>query len=67
MMHPTEPPPPDETIKKIRGILDTQKLPSSLLGIVCQSGLSTLVNKLSDTVQIPYAQLPGFGQSTGAY
>lgn len=66
MPHPTEPLPFDQTIKKIRGVLDVQNLPSPLLGIVCGSGLSTLVNKLSDAVQIPYSQLPGFGQSTGA-
>lgn len=66
MPHPTDPLPFDETIKKIRGVLDAQKRPTPLLGIVCGSGLSTLVNKLSDTVQIPYSQLPGFGQSTGA-
>jgi len=66
MTHPTEPLPFDETIKKIRGVLDARKLPSPLLGIVCGSGLSTLVSKLSDTVQIPYAELPGFGQSTVA-
>ncbi|KAH0831122.1 nucleoside phosphorylase domain-containing protein [Lanmaoa asiatica] len=64
MSHPTAPLPFDETIKKIRGVLDARKLPSPVLGIVCGSGLSTLVNKLSDTVQIPYSQLPGFGQST---
>ncbi|KAF8452462.1 hypothetical protein L210DRAFT_3518695 [Boletus edulis BED1] len=66
MTHSTEPLPFDETIKRIRGVLDAQKLPTPVLGIVCGSGLSTLVNKLSDTVQIPYSQLPGFGQSTVA-
>lgn len=66
MTYSTEPLPFDETIKKIRDVLDAQNLPSPLLGIVCGSGLSTLVNKLSDVVQIPYGQLPGFGQSTGA-
>ena len=66
MTYPTVPLPFDETIKKIRGVLEERKLPSPLLGIVCGSGLNTLVNKLSDTVQIPYPQLPGFGQSTGA-
>jgi len=62
--HPTELLPFDETIKKIRGVLAERGLPSPLLGIICGSGLSTLVNKLSDTVKIPYSELPGFGAST---
>jgi len=66
MTHPTEPLPFDETIQNIRRVLDERELSTPLLGIVCGSGLSTLVSKLSDTVQIPYTQLPGFGQTTGA-
>lgn len=57
----------DETIKVIQAILEEQKLPSPLLGIVCGSGLSTLADKLSNTVRIPYSQLPGFGESTGTH
>ncbi|KAF9224840.1 hypothetical protein BS17DRAFT_669016, partial [Gyrodon lividus] len=65
MSHPTaEPLPFDETIKKIQTVLEEQKLPSPLLGIVCGSGLSTLVKRISGTVQIPYSGLPGFGKST---
>ena len=52
MTHPTEPLPFDETIQNIRRVLDERELSIPLLGIVCGSGLSTLVSKLSDTVQI---------------
>ncbi|KAG9313773.1 nucleoside phosphorylase domain-containing protein [Chiua virens] len=64
MTYGAEPLPFGEAIKKIQGVLEERHLPNPLLGIVCGSGLSTLVNRLSDAVQIPYAQLPGFGQST---
>lgn len=47
-----------------------QRLPPRLLkptvGIVCGSGLSTLANSLRDVVIVPYADLEGFGTSTGA-
>lgn len=46
-----------------------QRLPARLLkptvGIVCGSGLSTLANSLRDVVIVPYADLEGFGTSTG--
>ncbi|KAF8842789.1 hypothetical protein BDN67DRAFT_307967 [Paxillus ammoniavirescens] len=65
MSHPTADPLPfEETIKKIRSVLEERKLPTPLLGIVCGSGLSTLVKRISDTVQVPYSELPGFGKST---
>jgi len=35
------------------------------IGIVCGSGLSTLVSSLKDVVLLPYSQLEGFGDSTG--
>ncbi|KIJ63598.1 hypothetical protein HYDPIDRAFT_92325 [Hydnomerulius pinastri MD-312] len=67
MSHPTSAPLPfDETLSKIRRILTEKQLPSPLLGIVCGSGLSTLASRLHDVVQVPYADLPGFGDSTVA-
>ena len=35
------------------------------VGIVCGSGLSTLAESMHDVVKVPYAKLPGFGESTG--
>lgn len=44
-------------------------LPANLqkprVGIVCGSGLSGLVEILREVVTIPYANIPGFGESTG--
>lgn len=44
-------------------------LPESLrkpqYGIVCGSGLSTLVESLTDVVKVPYLSLDGFVNSTG--
>lgn len=34
-------------------------------GIVCGSGLSTLVDSLTDVVKVPYLSLAGFVNSTG--
>jgi purine-nucleoside phosphorylase len=35
------------------------------IGIVCGSGLSTLVSSLRDVVEVPYTALEGFAKSTG--
>ena len=40
-------------------------LKSPKVGIVCGSGLSTLAESLRDVQYIPYADLQGFGKSTG--
>lgn len=37
------------------------------VGIVCGSGLSTLVEGMRDVVQVPYERLEGFGRSTGEF
>jgi len=46
-----------------------QRVPQHLrppkVGIICGSGLSTLAESLTDTVYVPYGELPGFGISTG--
>jgi len=34
------------------------------IGIVCGSGLSTLVSSLRDVVEVPYTALEGFAKST---
>jgi purine-nucleoside phosphorylase len=45
------------------------KLPEHLrkprIGIVCGSGLNTLVSSLRDVVEVPYHTLEGFARSTG--
>lgn len=43
-----------------------QKLIQPKIGIVCGSGLSTLAASFTDTVYVPYGEIPGFGLSTGA-
>lgn len=35
------------------------------IGIVCGSGLSTLVSSLRDVFEVPYTALEGFAKSTG--
>lgn len=46
-------------------------LPANLqkprVGIVCGSGLSGLVEIFREVVTIPYANIPGFGESTGSF
>jgi purine nucleoside phosphorylase len=49
-------------------ILDSllpENLRKPLVGIVCGSGLSGLVESFKDVVKIPYEKLPGFAKSTG--
>jgi len=47
----------------------TQQVPSNLLppllGVICGSGLSGLVNSLKDVHIVPYDKIPGFSKSTG--
>lgn len=42
-----------------------ESLMHPVLGIVCGSGLHTLVTNLQESVSVPYDSIPGFGQSTG--
>jgi purine nucleoside phosphorylase len=42
-----------------------EHLPKPRVGIVCGSGLSTLVSSLRDVFEVPYTMLEGFAQSTG--
>jgi purine-nucleoside phosphorylase len=37
------------------------------MGIVCGSGLSTLGSHLRDKIEVPYAEIPGFGHSSGTF
>ncbi|KAI0672098.1 hypothetical protein C8Q78DRAFT_1025270 [Trametes maxima] len=53
----------EATLAKLSSLLP-EKLRRPLVGIVCGSGLSTLVSALRDVVEVPYASLPGFGHST---
>jgi purine-nucleoside phosphorylase len=41
-------------------------LRSPQVGIVCGSGLGTLVESMRERVIVPYSVLEGFGESTGA-
>jgi len=43
-----------------------QHLKQPKVGIICGSGLSTLAASFTDTVYVPYGEIPGFGVSTGA-
>jgi len=43
-----------------------QHLKQPKAGIICGSGLSTLAASFTDTVYVPYGEIPGFGTSTGA-
>jgi purine-nucleoside phosphorylase len=42
-----------------------EQLQKPRIGIVCGSGLSTLVSSLRDVVEVPYTALEGFAKSTG--
>jgi len=42
-----------------------EALRKPLVGIVCGSGLSGLVESFHDVVIVPYDKLPGFAKSTG--
>lgn len=55
----------DTTISTISHLVSDLKLQKPLLGIVCGSGLSTLVSTLKNVVQIPYSKIEGFADSTG--
>lgn len=54
----------EETLAKIRSLLP-EKLHKPQVGIVCGSGLHTLAAAIRDIIEVPYAELPGFGKSTG--
>lgn len=55
----------DSTIGTLKARLPPN-LSEPRVGIVCGSGLSTLANSLREIVKVPYAELEGFGKSTGA-
>ena len=54
------------TLATISSLVSDPKLRKPCLGIVCGSGLSTLVSSLKNVVEIPYSKLEGFSNSTGA-
>lgn len=54
-----------QTLETISRLVTDPRLLKPRIGIVCGSGLSTLVSSLKDVVQLPYSQLQGFGESTG--
>ena len=56
----------EETLTTIKALVP-QNLHSPRVGIVCGSGLHTLAGAMRDVVEVPYASLPGFGRSTGAF
>lgn len=53
-----------QTLATISRLVSDPRLLKPRIGIVCGSGLSTLVSSLKDVVQVPYSQLQGFGEST---
>ncbi|KAH7882986.1 nucleoside phosphorylase domain-containing protein [Phlebopus sp. FC_14] len=53
-------------LTSISNLVADPSLRRPCIGIVCGSGLSTLVASLKDVVQIPYSKLEGFGDSTVA-
>ncbi|OAX33192.1 inosine guanosine and [Rhizopogon vinicolor AM-OR11-026] len=55
-----------QTIATISRLVTDPRLQHPRIGIVCGSGLSTLVSSLKDVVLLPYSQLEGFGDSTVA-
>ncbi|KAL4076752.1 nucleoside phosphorylase domain-containing protein [Scleroderma yunnanense] len=52
------------TLDTISSLVPDPKLHKPRLGIVCGSGLSTLVSSLKHVVVIPYSKLEGFAEST---
>ena len=53
------------TLKSNSDLNANPRLLSPKVGIVCGSGLNTLVQSLHDVVYVPYEALEGFGKSTG--
>lgn len=54
------------SLATISSLVSDPKLRKPCLGIICGSGLSTLVSSLKNAVEIPYSKLEGFSNSTGA-
>ena len=54
----------DPSIDVIRAGLP-QYLQSPRVGIICGSGLNSIVNMFHKVVRIPYAKIPGFCKVTG--
>lgn len=58
----------ESTYSSLKSIPDFNAAPRLLspkVGIVCGSGLNTLVQSLRSVVYVPYEKLEGFGKSTG--
>lgn len=60
----TESPPFASTLDALVRIVP-ERLQKPRIGIVCGSGLSTLVSSLRDVIEVPYTALEGFAKSTG--
>ncbi|KAI6165243.1 nucleoside phosphorylase domain-containing protein [Pisolithus thermaeus] len=56
--------PYDAAITTITRLVPDPGLHKPRLGIVCGSGLSTLISSLKNVVQIPYSKIEGFADST---
>lgn len=52
------------SLATISSLVSDPKLRKPCLGIICGSGLSTLVSSLKNAVEIPYSKLEGFSNST---
>ncbi|KAH7912842.1 nucleoside phosphorylase domain-containing protein [Hygrophoropsis aurantiaca] len=62
--NPTTPGPFAATLASLSRLVTDPRLQKPRIGIVCGSGLSTLVKSLKDVVEIPYTDLEGFATST---
>ena len=54
----------NESVDAIKAVVP-DILQNPCVGIICGSGLSGLVDSFSDTVLVPYENVPGFATSTG--
>jgi len=59
-----EPPLPFASTLDVLARLVPEYLQKPRIGIVCGSGLSTLVSSLRDVIEVPYTALEGFAKST---
>lgn len=56
----------DATLAKLRQLVPSP-LNAPKVAIVCGSGLGTLASAITDRVDVPYAELPGFMLSLGMF
>ncbi|KAL7284809.1 hypothetical protein ACG7TL_002119 [Trametes sanguinea] len=54
----------EATLAKLASLLP-ERLRRPQVGIVCGSGLNTLAAAIRDKIEVPYAELPGFGSIPG--